>query len=831
MATASAQTDADGVLKKPKDNEFKKPVSWLLGPQLIASLKTTVLYVGFKNKLDPRDWMEARVYSLDTAERFNTDCPLDEYWFDYLADSGDGQKATYSIAYLCLSDLWVADPAAPGSEVKFESGAVTGASRLLPRGEFLFIGGDTSYHMADYTTLAERFQAPFCWAFQDSGISAEAPRRPMLGLPANHDYYDLIDGFNRQLRKPTSDEGQKDRLGLMPQLSISGFKRVQEASYTAIQLPFGWWLWGLDNEVGRLDVRQQEFFRRTCDEKCEGKPPDKLIVATAEPTTVLGKRADPKGRLAQSFKDLRLECPFLFLPGEELPAAKCRLDLSGDTHQYARYWGPESNLDSTENQKKEAPAARNYASVVSGLGGAFLHPSHVNVGEVKENVVYPSPDESRRVTYARLFDVLNLLRGGYVAALGAFMGLMIFFAATVPLSSKTVVDKLLRKLFDIPPYPLTGLEKWFPALLWPERNFAESAGLGDWGVGWRVGLLVVSTTLIVATVVFAKLLVGLTRREKQELSRPYKLAIILLLGAASISLFVGAREFWIHTGSLSPFKCSVFVLLSSVWAAASIAAGVIYSEWLTRQARKEPIKKIHFWLVWVLVALGVGIFSAGVLKFGKYPFAYLLSDLPFAFLVIGVLLGLILLGVFGGGQMLGVKGKTGFGVLGLWHAVLQLTVPFLLVRIGSWRAWVAALVAAAAFELIGKQVARRGRRWLLLAMWLADGGLLLWLPFALPETNPSMSARVHLLKLLVAGLLGGLMSCIWLGWYLAVSLEFNGHYSEAGGAARIEEYKQFIRIRLTKDNLKVYVIGVDQPLTRGADLKARIIDVFELRPS
>jgi hypothetical protein len=120
---------------------------------------------------------------------------------------------------------------------------------------------------------------------------------------------------------------------------------------------------------------------------------------------------------------------------------------------------------------------------------------------------------------------------------------------------------------------------------------------------------------------------------------------------------------------------------------------------------------------------------------------------------------------------------------------------------------------------------------MLLAVWLAQGALLLWLPFALRDSEPSSDARVHVLRLLVAALLGGLMSCIWLGWYLAVSLEFNGHYSEAGGAARIEEYKEFMRIRLTKDGLTAYVIGVDKPLTEGKHLKPKIIDLFELKVS
>src|SRR5258705_8688684 len=50
---------------------FKGPVRWLLGPQLIASLKWTVLYASFKGKLDPRDWMRAQPISLG-ENRFNS---------------------------------------------------------------------------------------------------------------------------------------------------------------------------------------------------------------------------------------------------------------------------------------------------------------------------------------------------------------------------------------------------------------------------------------------------------------------------------------------------------------------------------------------------------------------------------------------------------------------------------------------------------------------------------------------------------------------------------------------------------------------------------------
>ena len=108
------------------DRKFEKPVSWLLGRQLIASLKSTLLYTAFGTKIDARDWMDAKVFPpaqrpADEAWKTmyvrdepdpNTEKPADftspqgEFWFDYISDTGDGMTATYSIAYLCLSDLW-----------------------------------------------------------------------------------------------------------------------------------------------------------------------------------------------------------------------------------------------------------------------------------------------------------------------------------------------------------------------------------------------------------------------------------------------------------------------------------------------------------------------------------------------------------------------------------------------------------------------------------------------------------------------------------------------------------------------------------------------------
>jgi hypothetical protein len=109
-------------ITQPKaERKFEKPVSWLLGRQLIASLKSTLLYTAFGNKIDARDWMDAKVfppaqrpvdqawatmYVRDQTDKPDFTSPQGEFWFDYISDTGDGMTATYSIAYLCLSDLW-----------------------------------------------------------------------------------------------------------------------------------------------------------------------------------------------------------------------------------------------------------------------------------------------------------------------------------------------------------------------------------------------------------------------------------------------------------------------------------------------------------------------------------------------------------------------------------------------------------------------------------------------------------------------------------------------------------------------------------------------------
>lgn len=819
MPTTTGLKQPEDKYSKPKTEAgFKGPVRWLLGPQLIASLKWTVLYGAFKGKLDPRDWMRAQSIRLDEQARFNSAEAVsnDEYWFDYFADAGDGQLAMYSIAYLCFNDLWVEPNVHVDSAVELSD--TSKSLYKLARGEFLFVGGDTAYHMADYPTLALRFQAPFRWAYEDlkeeGKISDSGPRRPLFGIPGNHDYYDLIDGFGRQFVEPTSKEDQENREGLKPQLSIPGFKRCQTASYVALKLPFDWWLWGLDNEVGRLDIRQQEFFKGL-----SSTQPGKLIVATPEPSTVAGQRAKPDGKVAKAFADLNLEQPFL--PDHELPPpGTCRLDLSGDTHQYTRYWGPSANGPGS------APSANNYASVVSGLGGAFLHSSDTDVDDIKAQARYPLKEVSRVETARRLFSPVNIISGGYVAIFGALAAAIIFFGATIPASSRAVVEKLFNTLHVSIP-PLLHAPGLFPEIQWPQQNFAQAANLSPFEIALRVISLVASVVLIALSVHQSKSMIDLSRTEDQRFRR-YRIRILVLIVAGLACLIFGIWRLVEYRLNLSPFQCSLLILFSLLWSATALVASLVYSEWLFKRAYTEIVKWWHYWPVILLVVLAAAFPVLGLSFFGRYPAVYVFADVVFALVVLGGAAALIIGAFVVGGVVHGPAGKAGFFALGAWHALSQGAVPFLLARRGDWRSWAATLAAVLIFWLAGNWlVAKLKFRGSLAIVWLVYGAVLIGLPFVFGG-EPARYLDTWTARFIAAVLFGSLMSCVSLGWYFAVSLAFNGHNEQAGGAARIEGFKEFIRVRLTAHSLTAYVIGFDEPKMHGHQLRPRIIDVFEL---
>ena len=825
MATTSGSLPV-GIPPKPKPEEFEEPVAWLFGRQFIATFKYVLLYTAFKGKLDSRDWMKNEVIDVEQFWKQSADNNGADFWFDYISDTGDGQRAMYSIAYLCLSDLAVNNTLQIDDAAEFASSLSPqdlAGKTLLPRGSFLFVGGDTSYHISDYGTLANRFQNPFWWAFQDlrGQASVENQRRLIFGIPGNHDYYDSLDGFNRQFRRPsTADELVTNQRA--PLLMLPTFVRTQEASYVALRLPFDWWFWGLDTESGEIDFRQLEFFT----DVSNTHKPRKLIVATPEPTIAFGEYPDAEANQSKTFAALGLERPFLKGSAKEpVPDDKCRVDLSGDIHHYARYLGPSPNSGSS-----------NYASVMAGGGGAFFHPSQTNAGEVPQDLLYPVESESRKKTGERLFKFINIWKGGYVQLFGFLLAFSLFFTAYFPRSGREAVD-------SFPPFVWLGVSRGVEVQAAPRPpNTPAQVSAGVWSpkplnyylssLSILVSLGLLAAALLRSRKLFKKEYDPKGTRPRKKVTRSQRLFVWALVAASFITQVLGIQGLRTFETFLPTSLRSLIIVAALVWAILAVIQSVIYSGWLFEESYTGNIRTWHYWPIWGLLILGVGQLAASFWFFGKHEASYLISDVVQLTVLLGGLIGLTYFAVSTGGKLKKGVGKFAFLLLGISHAVLQLAVPFLLVRKGHLLlAPIVAFAIVILYQFIGGALAKAKNGWPLAISWVLFGAALLITPFVLPSPTflnipdefwPTMFLCIY------AGAIGMVMSCALFGAYLGVALAFNGHNNEAGGAARIEGFKQLIRFRVNAKGLTGYVIAFDQAETDGSKLKPKVVDVFHI---
>lgn len=856
-----------------KGRKFEKPVSWLLGRQLIASLKSTLLYTAFGTKIDARDWMDAKLfppiknsdgtrtdtnataaenlkkeigrvwnemYQRDPAKTIDLSAEDGEFWFDYISDTGDGMTATYSIAYLCLSDLWIQNPeeqmpAVQPTEEQKRKGQLPNellvrmrtkktdnldGLKELPRGEFLLVGGDTSYHMADYASLHMRFQQPFQWAYEDLREDlnltpfddlADAQKleeikrfRPIFGIPGNHDYYDMLDGFRRQFREPTSSR-RESQLYANPynssQLQIRGFRRYQETSYIALRLPFDWTLWGLDTEVGKIDERQRDFFKSLKKGPNKDQNPKKLIVCTSAPTTVFGKFADKDDeKSAKAFFQLGLPRPFLRSENENVPAAEVkgepppaetklgadeiRLDLAGDVHHYARYWGPASpNTQPTRHYcpPKKPLARENYASVMSGLGGAFHHPSTTYVDEIREQALFPDEDESRKHVAGEIFNPWRVVKGGGVWFVGGLVALILAFAAIADRSTRPAIH-------NFKPFIALGIaqpERYEPTVETVseaknnqrniQHNFLTNAvrELGLVSPGWTAEPFepgceseekpvflwgkcraqwpteyAVGFWLFILTVPFMGVGVGLMRRyysqwkNREEISakthepfinddhvRKVNWTVWGFTVLTTLQALIAVLIVMPYRNFITPFGNSLLVLLTLCWAAFAIYLSLNYSDWLFDQASQRKIRRRDWAITWVLAACAFFSVAIGLWVFGKAnPAAYLVADIVSVLVVVGIPFLLVYIAWSLGGAHQNLVGKFGMAVIGIWHALLQIGIAVFLIKKGTWLTILLSGFLIFIFWWIGKSLMRKNQRVLLTIAWFVFGSLMIALP-------------------------------------------------------------------------------------------------------
>ncbi|WBB77907.1 metallophosphoesterase [Micromonospora sp. WMMD882] len=372
----------------------RRAVPWLAPFLLISTGIRTLLAMLFGAYLDKRELQNA--FGDGVFRQVGPDGGL---WLDYVADLGDGFDATYSVAYLL---------AQPEIEVD---------GHRLPRGRTLVMGGDQVYPSAGYGAYEDRCKGPY-----QAALPLAGPGGPTLfAVPGNHDWYDGLTAFLRLFVR------SRDQY-------FGGWRTAQSRSYFAVELPAGWWLFGLDDQSGSyLDDPQLSYFEKAA---ARLGPGARVILAVPAPTWVRAVDS-PTAYDSVDYFVRTIVAP---------TGATVRLIVTGDLHHYARYANPGRQL------------------VTCGGGGAYLYPTHKLPARIevppRDTLArrashsepyelagrYPTAARSRRYAWG-IFPRLPLRNPGFCTLLGTLHTLLMLAMAGVATSQ---VDVAAQRLFSVP---------------------------------------------------------------------------------------------------------------------------------------------------------------------------------------------------------------------------------------------------------------------------------------------------------------------------------------------------------------------------------------------
>jgi hypothetical protein len=371
----------------PGNKSRSHMVSWFSPIILLKTLKDLVLSKIVGSQLDTRELQSLNevVHDSDSITTSSTgkikhyyqnNEDSQDFYFDYIADTGDGWDSTYTVASLLSRDYLV-----------FDNEALK-----LPRGEFLLMGGDEVYPGPSEKAYENRLIRPFQYAWEwlwmnDSNKTSNNNRRSgsyirlknqpdVYAIPGNHDWYDSLIAF----RKVFCNIFQRKQIGQ--------WQANQKRSYFAISLPHDWVVLSFDIGLDqyKLDGLQCHYFSNIISTLSSQH---KLIVLVAEPLWVYGGVQKKKLNIVYQDIEKLIQQPFV---DKSEPAPKIYLNLSGDTHNYQRYEtlsdeGFEdcigkcsSHYKCTDQQLGDlissAQKQHKRQQIVAGGGGAFLHPTH-----------------------------------------------------------------------------------------------------------------------------------------------------------------------------------------------------------------------------------------------------------------------------------------------------------------------------------------------------------------------------------------------------------------------------------------------------------------------
>ncbi|MGV6858313.1 MAG: hypothetical protein ACWA5X_05005 [bacterium] len=333
--------------KQPQDRPGM--VDWYAPVELVKIGIRTLVSVMLGERLDsrlisPNGTDDESIFDLSDCETLT---------FDYTADTGDGWDPTYTLAYQMTKPEKQAD----GSEY---------------RSDFLILGGDEVYPVASRDAYADRLVSPYRVAAEKLGLANDPKHlNDMFLIPGNHDWYDSLASFTRRF---------------CCNRWIGAYRTRQKRSYFILKLPHDWHIFATDIQLGHdIDATQFQFFKSYAETLT---PLDRVILLTAEPGVVYGKQADLE--LRKTMKSMEYIV--------EKSGARVPLRIAGDVHNYQRYQRQRTpHVDSWP----EGPYTQ--TQLVSGGGGAFLHPTHAfesdpdNGGGFELKNRYPAPETSEKL--------------------------------------------------------------------------------------------------------------------------------------------------------------------------------------------------------------------------------------------------------------------------------------------------------------------------------------------------------------------------------------------------------------------------------------------------
>lgn len=347
-----------------EERPIKRPamVDWYSPSQLARTGAQTLLSTLLGSMIDTR-----RILQAESGEAIEVDySDRDEFRLDYMADTGDGWNSTFSMAYLLMR---------PYLEV---------AGERLERADAVILGGDEVYPAASRKAYYERLLSPVREAASALRLEREEfkrlPRTDLYMVPGNHDWYDSLGFLSRRFFGYRDGDSIQSR-------EFGQFRTKQLRSYFALKLPHHWHVWALDIQLGQEIDNQQYVFFRNCANGIGSD--DKIVLCSAEPSIVNGHEVGERLEF-----NINRVTRLAFDKG-----ARVMVQLAGDTHNYQRY------RIATETKVVDGGGRVEYPRehIVSGGGGAFLHPSHAfpkwKERSIEPLKLYPPPSASIGLSY------------------------------------------------------------------------------------------------------------------------------------------------------------------------------------------------------------------------------------------------------------------------------------------------------------------------------------------------------------------------------------------------------------------------------------------------